>query len=409
MDTMRAIYVIDTIEESFDVNSVYYKDLRVWPLIRMEIIKCFEHPDRKISAAKQKEIDENYCCRIIPDPQQFAELGHYRGVDYLFFSLHGHHRVRIEGKYYNPFTDPYIEALKDKHSFLKMELSTSHVKTTSPRCIPTIFLKRTEDRVDYSPDTDDITNFEKLRKFLLSICEIDLDRKVIIHEANQIEQYRLYFLDLLMQARPKAALLVCYYYDVGMGLIWACRDLNITSVDLQHGYRVNTLQDERWSKIPPDGYKLLPDFFYVWSEAFKRSLERRRPASCRCHKAIVGNNAWMQKLIQEELLVDGINKDFLEYLKQKEKVVLVSLQLPGPLPRHLIEAIKRLPKDWLWLMRCHPHYGKGEIDNVTKELCSSGIDNYEVEISTKHPLLELLKHTHHHLTGYSSVCLDAGL
>ncbi|MHC4104771.1 MAG: tetratricopeptide repeat protein, partial [Planctomycetota bacterium] len=262
-------------------------------------------------------------------------------------------------------------------------------------------------RFDYPFADDTITNFSRLREFARSLCGVELHEAEIIHTVNKIEQYRYYFLDFLRQIQPNAVLLVCWYGDIEMGLIWACRDLGITSVDLQHGLNLNNPKNEGWSRTPVDGYELLPDIFHVWGKAFKDSADKKRPADCCHHLTIVGGNAWMRKVTQAAPAVEGVNEDFFEYLKQKEKVILVTLQRPGPLPSHLLEAMKSLPDDWLWLVRCHPRYGKGEMDNVTEHLRSHGIFNFDVESATKQPLFLLLKYSHHHLTAYSTTSFEA--
>ncbi|MHC5060118.1 MAG: tetratricopeptide repeat protein [Planctomycetota bacterium] len=391
--------IISEIEKNFDVNSLCYKNLRVWPWIRLTIIRHLRHDDIKISAARQKEIDGHYCNSILPFRQQ--------DIDYLFFSNHAYHNIGMEGAYYSPFIDPYIELIKDKHTFLKVESSSRFIESTSPRYVPTVFLKTAGRRFDYPLGENDIVNFASLREYVQSLCGVELDEADIIYTVNKIEQYRYYFLDFLRQIRPRVVLLVCWYGDITMGLIWACNDLGITSVDLQHGIIFNNPIYEGWSATPPDGYELVPDIFHVWGKAFKDSIEKKQPVGCRYHLPVSGGNAWMCEVIRNDPAVDDVSESFLQYLEQKEKVILVTLQRPGPLPDHLLEAMKRLPGNWLWLVRCHPRYGKGEIGNVAEQLCSHDISNFDVENATKQPLFSLLKYAHHHITAFSTVSLEA--
>ena len=407
MSGLDSIKIICEVEKNFDVNSLYYRNLRVWPIIRGMLrtqldCPCFG-PTEKISA------DENYCGCIFPDRQQLADLACHKSVDYMFISRPEEYITSITSRYYNIWLDPYIEIVKDRYSFLKAELFGEAAKATLPRYIPTLFLRTSHTRFFYLSRKGDITNFDRLHKFIRSICDIDLDEKAIIKTANIIEQYRLYFLELLSEIQPKAVLLVCYYGGPAMGLIWACRELNITSVDIQHGHQANHMLYQRWSRIPADGYELLPDIFHVWSRPFKDGIEKYQPAGCSRHRAIVGNNAWICKLNEEEPAVDGmesVDENFLEYLKQKKKVILVTL---GPIhgtPAHLLEAMRHSPGHWLWLMRCHPNY-KHEMPPVVETLRSHGICNYEIRNSTAYPLFLLLKYSHHHLTDISSSCLES--
>jgi tetratricopeptide (TPR) repeat protein len=404
---VQLLETISEIEAAFDVNSLCYKNLCVWPWIRLTIIRHLRCHNAQISATAQKEIEGHYCHCVLPDESQLVDLAQYKNTDYMFFTRHSEHNIGIEGKYYAPLVDPYIEMIKDKHTFLKVERNTRFVKDTSPRYIPTVFLKNSSRRFDYPVNKDNITNFACLCEYVRSLCGVELCEAEIIHTANKIEQYRFYFLDLLRQIQPKAVLLVCWYGDIVMGLIWACKDMGIISVDLQHGITSKEPSTEGWSRIPTDGYELLPDIFHVWGKAFKDSADKKRPAGCCHHQAMVGGNAWMRKVIQAAPAIDGVNEDFFEYLKQKEKIILVTLQQPGPLPRHLLEAMKCLPSNWLWLMRCHPVFGKGESGNISDSLSSHDICNYEVDNTTQQPLFTLLKYAHHHLTSHSATSFEA--
>ena len=343
---------------------------------------------------------------ILPDQQQLADLEQLRGVDFLFISRPEEHELKIQGRFYNPWIDPYIELIKDHHSCLKAGFFTKAAAATSPRCVPTVHLKTDQSPFYYPLGENYVTNFEHLRKLVRSLCDVELDEAPVIEMANIIEQYRLYFLDLLSVLQPKAVPLVCWYGTPAMGLIWACRDLNITSVDLQHGYHTGHLFYEQWSSIPPEGYELLPDVFYVWSRTFKDGIENTHSDCCSRHFAVVGNHAWLRKVTQHEPSIDGIDQNFLQQLAQRPKVILVTLQPWIPLPDYLLDAIKRLPHDWLWLIRCHPGHEYMAKD-VSELLRSRSISNYEIENATRYPLFKLLQYSHHHLTASSSSCLEA--
>jgi len=76
------------------------------------------------------------------------------------------------------------------------------------------------------------------------------------------------------------------------------------------------------------------------------------------------------------------------------------------MPGHLLEAMKNLPDDWLWLIRCHPGHVDRKAEAI-RMLDRDGITNYEIENATTCPLFLLLERCHHHLTAISSVCLEA--
>jgi tetratricopeptide (TPR) repeat protein len=403
MSITALIKLLKEIEKNFDVNSLYYKDLRIWPLIRSQLRMQIGTPE--VLMPPKKAANENFCNSILPQPQQLAELTPYKNVDFMFISRSGEYKygVKIDGKLYNIWIDPYIETIKDTNSFLKVESSSN--QDTLPRYIPPVFLKTVHSNFYYPTGKGWITNFEQLGKYVLSISGIDLDEQIIIEKANDIEQYRLYYLELLSQIQPKAVLMVCYYCTSMMGLIWACRDLNITSVDLQHGYQTNHILYQNILQIPCDGYKLLPDIFYVWGPSFKEGNEKNQSAGCSRHYAVIGNNAWMRKAIQDKPIIDEIDEAFFEHLKQKKKVVLITIEPEHfGLPAHVFEAMKYLPKDWLWLIRSRPH--RPIPQELIEVFHSYGIRNYEIEKTTRYPLFLILKYCHHHLTDFSTVSFE---
>ena len=409
MSFSDSLRVIGEIERSFDVNTLCYEGVCVWPIIRNEIAACPELSDfdKTIRDPRNGKYD---LWTILPDPAQLDSLKQYSGVEYLFYTRAEEHHTRMQGRYYG-FVDPYLEIVKDRHSVLKMELNSGHVPGTSPRYYPTVFLKNTMARMVCPVANNDINHFQTVRQLVRSMCPLDLDEGIIIETVNQTEQYRVFFLDVLRRIQPRVVLMVCYYTNPpAMGLIRACRDMGIPTVELKHGFAPDSPYYDHWTRIPDNGYEYLPDLFYVWSEQFRQGVESKRPQGCAHHRAIVGPNEWMRKVLQDPLPpIDGVDYPFLEDLKKRKKVILITLGFPTDvMPVHLLEAMQKAPQDWLWLVRRHPRH-KRKKDNFIESLSSYGISNVELQKSTDHPLFLLLTRSHYHLTRYSSSCLEAML
>ena len=408
MSLLKSREVILEIERTCDVNALRYNGLQIWPLIRSNIRVILERPEYK--PAQEKPRGDLNCVRINPDPEQLGRFELLDDPDFMFVSLPEKHSIRMSGGYYNPWIDSYIDTIRDRYRYLKAEILTSLTRQTQPRCIGTTFLYVDASCFHIPYAKGCIKDFEQVREQVFSLCGADIDEAWVVREANAVEQYRLFYLDVLGALRPKVACHVCWYGAPAMGLIWACRDLNITSVDLQHAYHAGHLQYEDWSNLPSNGYELLPDIFHVWSHSFKRDIEISQTTDCPRHKAVVGNNAWMCKALHGEVQIDrveGVDVHFLAGLQERARVILVTLPpTPDPLPVHLLQAIKKLPDNWLWLMRCHPKY-RDRQQEVIEILDAHGIDNYEIRNSTQCPLFLLLERSTHHLTALSAVCLEA--
>ncbi len=165
MSFSRVVKVIGEIEKNFDVNSLCYKNLCVWPIVRAYLVNRLCRPE--LYPAKRKPADQYSASSIWPDQQQLAEMGRYKNVDFMFISLPGECWLKVEGKYYNIRMDPYIEAIKDKHSFLKIGQLSSTDQSALPRYVPTVFLQSTYSNFFYPVDKGQIVNFDTFQKYLL--------------------------------------------------------------------------------------------------------------------------------------------------------------------------------------------------------------------------------------------------
>jgi hypothetical protein len=47
-----------------------------------------------------------------------------------------------------------------------------------------------------------------------------------------------------------------------------------------------------WSKLPSEGYELMPDYFWVWDENNKVNIVETMPDTSPYPKPIVGGNLW---------------------------------------------------------------------------------------------------------------------
>ncbi len=115
----------------------------------------------------------------------------------------------------------------------------------------------------------------------------------------------------------------------------------------------------------------------------------------------------MRRAGENSLQIDNTDHTFIELLRKYEKIILVTLGLPErPFPEHMFEAMSRLPENWLWLLRRHPLH-KHKDDGIVERLKSYRINNYEIQQATEQPLYLLLEYSHHHLTDYSAVAIEA--
>ena len=400
---------IAAIEQSFDVNTVKYNDLMLWPLIRLTLYQQLYHPQKNYTRQTVQENKKFYVLGLKPKEKETLQT--QKNTDFLMFSRLEDHQD-IGGKLYNTHIDPMIELLKEKgHSYFKIELPThNHNQQTLPRFEPTFFLNPVQ--INHKTDTtQSIDNFAEVQQVIMDLSSVHIDERLFIEQACVIGEWQTYFTDLLTVINPRTVFIVCYYYLIAMALIRSCKKRRIAVVDIQHGsYGDYHGTYTHWTKIPDEGYDLLPSYFWCWGRSSKNSIEKWYSPGSVHHLPIVGGNLWIAKWIEQEVsVIDNNVSIFFEKLKQKEKTILIAMSSNEyKLPKHVLDAMRCSPQSWQWLVRLHPRCrtakDKTQIRKIFQE---QKIDNYEIEYSSTRPLLELLKRCDHVLIFFSSVFYEA--
>lgn len=221
-------------------------------------------------------------------------------------------------------------------------------------------------------------------------------------------QWQDLFCSLLQRTRPKIVCLTCYYCLEGLALVSASRKLGIPSVDVQHGVIVPVhAAYAGWKNLPPQGYDLLPDQFWCWSDDAAQTINAWSK-ECSIHKALVVGNLW------NDMWQDHSNRDvaFFDARIAKDllqdrpglRIVLFSLQTEVGLPEALREAIAATKGRVLWLLRLHPAM-LPEKERYRRSL--NAFDHVELDLASSLPLPALLRHIDLHITGFSTVVIEA--
>jgi len=434
----EAIEKILKIQESFDVNSVTYRDLYVWPLIRQHIWSLLINSNLKVSNSSPEHSTRLPGWKrilskiIIPTKYKdqsnkilFGNLFFWQQKKYikkngnskvLFLSRSEYYTTKINYLNYDQIIDPVIELLDSEINYLKIGLRTPRMEATIPQFEPTIlynprlFLFWYKLAKKFSLKQRSIENFLQLKQVVLEIiASISIDESYFLKVISEIEAHYSYFTYLFSILKPHVIFMPCFYSVPHMSLIWACKNLNIETVDVQHGKQGKYHGSySHLTRIPVDGYQLYPDVFWVWGKESKDNIERWKPPGSRHHQVIVGGNLWLAKWLKNDDLVDKTSVEWIKsIIEGYEKIILFSLQqIDTPIPEHLIKAMKLSPDTWIWLLRLHPRQ-RNQQDQITEFLELNGVENFEVEYSTYAPLYALLKNVDHHITCWSSVCFEA--
>jgi hypothetical protein len=302
-----------------------------------------------------------------------------------------------------------IEMVKTKHRYLKFEIANPNkVKDNKPRLEPSVFVnwKIVDQEID---KTKSIEGFSSLQQLVFDISGIVLNEALFLREARLLRSWQFFFKDVLSVTRPKTVFLVCYYHLIAMSLIRECKEKGITSVDIQHGARGSyQAYYTHWTKIPNNGYELIPDFFWCWGQISKNNIERTCTSNCVSHQAIVGGNLRLAKFLNGNCISKNINP-YCEKLKKADKLILIAMSDPSIfLPKFVLKAMRASSVAWRWLIRLHPyHCNSEEKDRLSTIIQEYGIYNYEIDFPNDSHLYELLRICDHHITFSSSTCYEA--
>lgn len=441
MDVKTAAETIAEIEQQFNVNAVHYGDLRVWPLIRLALWTQLCHPEMNVMKLPNqptarhpliRSVIENTrkVSRICKNPKGYMnKLRFHNGrlrkivnnthVDMLFFSRAEEHREQFEGSFVDSILDPLIALVAEQHNCMKVQIDSDLGRKNMPHYEPTVFIdairyfirKRIISKNGESSRVDKLENFIELKKCVSEVANgISINEKYFLNQVRVIKKYEGFFTEVLSIIRPKAVFLVCYYYPIAMALISACRRLGVKTLDVQHGKQGKYHgMYTHWTRMPEEGYELLPDFFWVWGEEAKRNIQRWQPVGLKRNIPVVGGNLWLSQWIHTNRYEEVYGKydDFFKMLGKYKKIILYTAQ---PIPDHFsdcfLEAMRMSPDSWIWLIRLHPRQ-RNQLVEIDNFLLARGLDNYEMRISSEISLYSLLKKTDHHLTCWSTVCYEA--
>jgi tetratricopeptide (TPR) repeat protein len=403
---------IVAVEQSYDVNSILFDDIMVWPFMRLILSQQLFHRDKNFL---KLEPNQDYGIHYLSSlsTKELELLNTHKDTDIFFFSTHVtlDRQEKMDGKYFHPYFDPIIDLCKGQlYSTIKCELFSNQSKKYLPRYHSPIFLSPSVEnkKADLSVK---IRHFDLFNEVIQDITGFSVDEEYILISMQSLSLWQKYFIEILRIISPKIAFLVCFEYKTAMAFISACRKLGILTVDIQHGVNANYHPlYTHWTKIPSKGYSLVPNFFWCWGNTTKNSINNWNLTGSKYHEAIVGGNQRYHHFLNSDndktTLNTGINQ-FYESINKSDKVILYALQGTVEFSDIVLEAMIHSPKKWLWLIRMHPsHIDKNKKQELNNHLAKLKI-NFDIDYSTSISLFSLLKRSHHHITAYSATCYDA--
>ena len=221
----------------------------------------------------------------------------------------------------------------------------------------------------------------------------------------QIVILSFFFKIILKSIKVKKIYIVAYYNLYGYALCRAAAQLNIKSIDIQHGILENHPAYQFFGDI---NFKnsLLPDLFWVWDRHAHRAFIKNNTTSfLKYHRSFPGGLPWNLWKNEEKFRIDRM--DVEPFFDSSKVNILVSMQ-PEFFGRNLWENLIPIIEkntNCFWWIRKHPAFSNDcyQLNNIDCADYSNVnfIDAYRL------PIYTLLDHCDLHITTDSSSALDA--
>lgn len=422
MTNKELITILSDIESAVDVNSLTYEGYCVWPYIRAQISIRLMHGSRPQALPDNSSAKENGLNKIARKYRNLqsimarnVENGPLIKRDLAFMVRTSERNALVKGAWLNPSGDTFCDLFEENYSIQLLEFSDNGIFPTTPQPRPSYYLdlrlsiSQIKRKLKGLFTTEKISGFSGLMGYLekIDISWPDAE-KTISARLQLVFTWKEVFAEIISRMDPKLFFITCCYCEKSMAAILACSDLKIPVVEFQHGAQNdNNPFLTNWSKVPPHGYEMLPDFFWNWGEASRERIQKWAGKTTK-HKAFVGGNLWLAKWLKDGFQTDDCDEYDIEQLfPANHKHLLISLQLwPDSFPEFLSNVLRNSPGDWFWHIRQHPRHKISEKE--LKRLLGNGNNiSYEFHSASDMPLYLLLKNIDLHLTGYSTVAFEA--
>ncbi|MEJ2653026.1 MAG: hypothetical protein P8173_14865 [Gammaproteobacteria bacterium] len=198
-----------------------------------------------------------------------------------------------------------------------------------------------------------------------------------------------------------------WYFPDMMGVVSAAKQADVEVCDVQHG-KQGKFQGmySWWTRIPESGYEMMPDKFWCWGEPSKRHILESCVHNDR-HVPFVGGYPWMD--YYRRFVARGTSHRDID----SRRNVLVTLQSPQgdhlePIPKFIIDYLMTPGLSGVhFVFRCHPNY-KSCLDYCRDVLGAVPTELYSISDGAENLYDELLGASHH-MTAYSSCCYEASV
>lgn len=395
------IQKINNVEESIELQNLSFIDFNPWPYIRLEIIN---------QIAKKNNIKNNRSPFIQNINRVYQSMIDYiknpirdETNEIVFFTRSSELQDVIDNKYFNRYSDSFIDFFEKDYKIKVLESQDSYTKKDKK-------LKNKDvSYIDFIIRRTFIISKIKYLffkyKFNMDNLNLEVQKEFSLLLNKQKINFLLYYIyelskvfeKILNKYNTKVVFLVCFYRSDAMAMSLACARLKIKTVEYQHGAQNdNHFMYSNWKNTPQKGYELIPDIFWMWGETNKKRIDNWAQDTTR-HKAIVAGNLWLLYNINNK------KSDSIKKIKNSKTTILVSLQGDHFLPNFFIDFLHTYGHDYNWYFRNHPRIPvSSRVENILNKYAIM-----DIKAVSNLDLYTLLRVIDINITGFSTVAFEA--
>jgi hypothetical protein len=419
---------VRSIERELPVTSWRVRGIHVWPTVRLSLSSSTFGagvPRHGMAASWPRRV-----LNVAGGASAWARayLGDYAAnrrptepADAVFLSYSTGRRPLMDGRRYDLRAGPFVELLAGLGArSLVWELSPFGDYNT-PRHIPSFLLQPRlvalraacqalplgEDRVELEGYPELVA---RVRQAGLTFAHADVTR--VRRDALFLRRLADTFARWLRRSGSRLG----FVANTGLpeqAFCLACRELGITSVELQHGVQGDLHPSYgSWSALPPGGWETRARVFWSWDRQSADAINRWGRLAPGRHLALVGGDPWRDMWLAESSESARVSRELVDRRKRAaggEHHVLVTLSSQGPVvPEPVLEAVRSSPPGWRYWFRLHQVDQAARWPAAARLLETVGGDRGLLEFATEAPLHALLGSLDCHLTvSLSTVVAEA--
>lgn len=420
MNIQEGVKLINDLEKKYPVEKWNIEDLHIWPLIRISL--AFSLGSINKNSSQDKNIIHKYLFFLKNTIRYIgAYLYDYKNNSKIekndIILLKNSNRFYYNG-WYDIETQPLIDCFQEKNmKTLVLEITQNNEyrvprygKSKYIQVQINLLLAKSEFGLDngISGISYNLDNYDDFCFYLKkNIPSLKIPTLTELQKSyRRLLLLKDYFVKILLKCRPKLAFVVCYYSTIQYAYILACKELKIPVIDIQHGVQGNLHKAYgNWSKVPVNGYEVLPDYFWCWSQHEVDAINNWR-GGLKTHIPLNYGNPWLEKWKYGDVkMIEHFQKKYESIKVDKGKIhILYTLQTGIPFPEWIFVVIKKYENEFFWWIRLHPGMSleKTKYIKMFREFANCNID-----MASDLPLLTLLKNMDIHVTCFSSTVIEA--